>query len=117
MSTPGSFDLRRIKPPVPGTEEWYYYGLDHGLHVSFYSLGTLEHLAERFRLNLYSDGRSFHYLTSRKLGKRKFMALLALNRMGYSHVVRLFTGSNIIDDMNRIKASGVKKDPVATRYM
>lgn len=102
------FTTDLLPEPVPRPEEWYYYGLDHGQHVSFYSLGALEHLAERFHLNLYSDGRSIHFLTCRKLGKKRFMALLALNRIGFSHVVRLFTGGTTTDDMNRIKASGAK---------
>jgi hypothetical protein len=100
------FTTELLPHPIPRPEEWYYYGLDHGQHVSFYSLGALKHLAERFRLNLYTDGRSFHFLTGRKLGKRIFMALLALNRIGFVHAVRLFTGSKIIDDMNRIKEAG-----------
>ena len=72
MSTPGYDDLRRRKPLGPGTEEWYYYRLDYGQQVPFSSLGTLEHLADRFLPNLYSDGGSLHRNMEGKLGKRRF---------------------------------------------
>jgi hypothetical protein len=96
-----------LPSPVPRPEEWWYYGLDHGQHVSFYSRKTLEHLAERHHLNLYTDGRSFHFLTDRKkLLKGRFFVLRALNRLGFIHVVQYFTESKTKEDMLRIRDSG-----------
>lgn len=58
-------ELLPAHAPKPG--EWGYYGVEHGQHISFYTLKSLETLAERFSLNLYSDGRMRHLLTPKKL--------------------------------------------------
>jgi hypothetical protein len=94
------FTTELLPHTVPRPEEWWYYGLDHGQHISFYSRKTLEHLAERHHLNLYTDGRSFHFLTDRKkLLKGQFFVLRALNHLGFIHVIQYFTGSKTKEDM------------------
>lgn len=45
---------------------WNYLGLEHGQHVFFYSEKTLESIAKKFHKNLYSDGKNFHLITSKK---------------------------------------------------
>ena len=47
--------------------KWNYLGLDHGQHVFFYSKKTLEFIAKKFNKNLYSDGKNFHLITSKKI--------------------------------------------------
>lgn len=51
----------------PKPNEWWYYGLDHGQHISFFTLQSLSVIAERFSLNLYSNGSSLHLLTEKKI--------------------------------------------------
>lgn len=51
--------------PKPG--EWWYFGLEHGQHISFYTLRTLDMIAKKFNLNLYSNGTSLHILTDKSL--------------------------------------------------
>jgi hypothetical protein len=48
-------------PPRPG--EWWYYVLDQGQHISFYTRKSLEVIAKRFGLALLTDGVSRHLLT------------------------------------------------------
>ena len=50
--------------PMPG--EWWYYGLDHGQHISFYSSRTFEFIASEYNLN-YATLGSVHVLTEKKL--------------------------------------------------
>lgn len=51
--------------PQPGS--WWYYIPEYGQHVSFYSIKTLSVIAEKYSLNLYSDGRSLHLFTASKI--------------------------------------------------
>lgn len=51
----------------PKPDQWWYYGLDHGQHVSFYTSRSLSSIADRFGLNLVSDGSSMHLLSSRRV--------------------------------------------------
>lgn len=47
--------------------DWWYFGAEHGQHVSFYSLHSLRLIAEQFGLRLFSDGRLVHLLTSKRI--------------------------------------------------
>jgi len=49
--------------PTPSQGEWWYYGREHGQHVGFYRLRTLQHMAERFGCRLLTDGRTNHLIT------------------------------------------------------
>jgi hypothetical protein len=51
--------------PVP--DSWSYFGLEHGQHISFYTLRSLELLGQQFGLRLYSDGVFRHLLTPKKV--------------------------------------------------
>lgn len=56
--------------PRPGS--WWYYGLDHGQHVSLYTRRSLEILAGRHELRLYSDGQFVHLMTPKRISPRAF---------------------------------------------
>lgn len=60
--------------PKPG--DWWYYGVEHGQHVSFFTRRSLEVLAERFGLKLYTTPQAtFHLLTDRKVSPWRFQLL------------------------------------------
>jgi hypothetical protein len=56
-----------VPEPAPAPTEWWYYGLEHGQHVSFYSSSSLRVIAERLNLHLSTDGVSFHVFTRQPL--------------------------------------------------
>jgi hypothetical protein len=60
---------------APKPNEWWYYQLDQGQHVSFYTLKSLSILAEKFRVKLYSDGRSLHLLSGKRRSSPAFIFL------------------------------------------
>jgi len=66
------FSTVLLPTPAPGPAEWWYYALEHGQHVSLYSLEALRQIARRFRLNLLSDGRALHLLTPKKIPEALF---------------------------------------------
>jgi len=49
--------------PPPLLKNWWYYGLDHGQHVSLYSRTSLSVVAAQLNLHLYSNGVNLHLLT------------------------------------------------------
>lgn len=51
---------------IPKPNDWWYYGLDHGQHVSFYSYNTFIVIAERFKKKFWTNGR-IHILTDKKI--------------------------------------------------
>lgn len=66
------FSTMLLPNPTPTLDKWHYYGLDHGQHISFYTAKSLSILAKKFFLNLYSDGKSYHLLTSKKISPLLF---------------------------------------------
>ncbi|MEG4092162.1 methyltransferase domain-containing protein [Microcoleus sp. Pol12B4] len=59
----------------PKPNEWWYYVLHEGQHVSLYTAKSLSILAAKFNLNFYSNGSSLHLLTEKKLPEDLFEQL------------------------------------------
>ena len=55
-----------IPSDCPKPTEWWYYALDGGQHISFFTSRALSILAERFNLRLYSDG-FYHFFCKSKI--------------------------------------------------
>ncbi len=58
------FSTELLPEPNPELNKWWYYGLEHGQHISFYSRKTLEAVARKYQRHLYSWGNL--HLLSRK---------------------------------------------------
>lgn len=61
------FTTSLVPNDIPLPDQWWYYSLETGQHISLYSKKSLFAIARRFNLNLYSDGISLHLLTPKKL--------------------------------------------------
>jgi len=96
---------------VPDTEEWWYYSLENGQHISFYSLETLNFIAKKYNMNLYSNKRDIHFL-SKKRRKIKILLIFSLfNNSVFFRLLREFVymyikfgkKSKTVDDMFYLK--------------
>ncbi len=72
------FSTQLLPSDIPQPNEWSYYGLEHGQHISFYSLETLQFIAKKFDCNLYPERKSLFLLTKRKLNILPLKILLRL---------------------------------------
>ncbi|MCJ7547021.1 MAG: class I SAM-dependent methyltransferase [Deltaproteobacteria bacterium] len=72
FSTHILFSTELVPPDRPKPGQWWYYAPEHGQHISFYTLQSLPILAKKFHLNIYSNGRSFHLLTKKKISSFVF---------------------------------------------
>ena len=80
------FSTVLLPSPTPKPEEWWYYGFEHGQHISFYSLKTLEYLAVKFKLDFYST-KGLHILTNKKINPFFLKLIAALSNYGLSLLV------------------------------
>ena len=87
----------------PSPEEWWYFGLDHGQHISFYSQETLEYIAKIYNLRFYSDG-FIHILTRNHISSSK-LKLSRLSNYGVSKVISRFlmTSKTFIDHQQIVR--------------
>lgn len=57
------------KEPKP-LDEWWYYGLEHGQHVSFYSSESLHVIARKFNLKVHYSKGSIHFIGDKSINPR-----------------------------------------------
>lgn len=62
------FSTELIPAVIPKLENWWYFGFDHGQHISFYTLNSLEIIARKFGLKLMRFGNLF-LCTRRNINK------------------------------------------------
>ena len=65
------FTTELLPDPLPKPHEWWYYGVEHGQHISFYTRQTLKWLARSYNLNYFSLG-GVHLLTEKNISHTKF---------------------------------------------
>lgn len=97
------FSTNILPPVILKPEDWWYYGLEHGQHISFYSKDTLEFLANKYKLNLYTNGNNIHLLTEKKLNNMVFNIIIRLNHLGVFYFIKRFMKSKTIIDMYDIR--------------
>jgi hypothetical protein len=82
--------LQPRSPALPS--EWWYYGLEHGQHVSFFTLDSLGVIARHFGKLLSSDGTSIHMLAEKGIPSLPFRLLT--NRRLVGTLSRFLKGVN-----------------------
>ncbi len=103
------FSTEILPDPVPKPEEWWYYGLEHGQHISFYSQQTLKTIAESFGLNLYSYN-NLHFFTHKKLFKPFWKLICKFGIRFIFPLIQLKMKSKTFEDMNFLLDMGDIKD-------
>ncbi len=83
---------------IPNPDDWVYYGLDHGQHISFYSLATFQFMAKKFGYNLYSNRKNIHMFTKRSMNPVCFKLFLILSQYGFFSYVKRRMKSKTEDD-------------------
>ena len=65
-----------ISKPIPKFGDWWYYGAEHGQHISFYRKSTLQYLAKKHGKHLVSNGHCYHLFSDRPMGELKWLMML-----------------------------------------
>lgn len=52
---------------ISSPNDWWYFAPETGQHITFYTMKSLELIADKYAMNLYSDGQGLHLFTSKKL--------------------------------------------------
>lgn len=66
------FTTRLVPVDNPKPNQWWYYGLEHGQHISFYSSRSLRFISEHFRTSFYSNGSTFHMFSKKRISPLLF---------------------------------------------
>lgn len=92
------FTTELLPNPIPKAEDWWYYGLNHGQHISFYSKETLEFIANKYHLfYFYFDG--VHILAENDL-KNEYKTLIEQTK--YYQLYKIKVKSKTYEDSLRL---------------
>ena len=98
------FSTQALPSPVPAPEQWEYYGFSHGQHISFYSIKTLQFLADKYNLRYYTNGSNLHLFSENKISSIYFKIAIWLSRLPVEFLLkRIFGSRTIIDNRNLIE--------------
>lgn len=90
------FSTGLVPNPIPEPKEWWYYGLEHGQHISFYSQKTFQHIAKKYNLN-YANLDDFHILTDKKISS-VMLKILKFKKYGLHNFLAKKLQSKTWDD-------------------
>ena len=66
------FSTHLLPTPTPPLEQWWYYGLEHGQHVAFFTRRSLEILGSLHGLRLVSNNYNSHLFTPKAVSERVY---------------------------------------------
>jgi Methyltransferase domain len=105
------FTTELLPTQIPNPQEWWYYALDGGQHISLYSLETLQFIANKYNLNLLTDKRFIHLLTKKNIPDLLFKSLIKYNKL-FQFYVRKQMKSKTDDDFHKFKSQIFIEDKV-----
>lgn len=93
------FSTTLLPNPIPTPNNWWYYGLEHGQHISLYQYKTLKLIANTLGMHLCSNHQNLHLLSTRKVSETLFRALIPVGAVFGSVLSRLYLASKTGSDM------------------
>jgi hypothetical protein len=93
------FTTSLLPNPVPKPDQWWYYGLEHGQHIAFYSKETLQFISRKYGLFLYSVG-NFHLLTKKRISPFFFKFVVIFHDALFYLLIKRQRNSRTFGDMN-----------------
>lgn len=94
------FSTDLVAQPAPSPENWWYYCLEHGQHVSLFSLKSLEYIAQKYGYILTSNGVNLHIFSKRKINNKVFLIEKTIRKLGFEKFFKL--KSKTVSDMHEM---------------
>jgi hypothetical protein len=92
------FTTELLPASLPSPNEWWYYGLEHGQHISFYQKKTLDQIANIFNLHYYCLD-NFHIFAEYKINAILLKIIMVSNykNLLYVGLIKLMSSKTISD--------------------
>ena len=91
------FSTELLPREIPEPKDWWYYGFNHGQHISFYSEKTLRALANQLKLNYYNVN-GIHILTEKKFNNTLLVLIKKFRNFGLYQIVKKISKSKTFSD-------------------
>lgn len=100
------FSTHLLPDQIPAPDQWWYYCLEHGQHVSFYSKKTFEYIAGEMNLQFASNGVNIHILAKKQFSNKLFFIEKLFRKTGLCNLLKL--PSRTESDMKKIIQESIK---------
>lgn len=101
------FSTNLLPPGPPRLGDWWYYGLEHGQHVTLYTLASLRRIAADLGKHLYSNGVNLHLFSRKPLSPLAYRLVVSKPGSLLLELVRR-KHSLIADDYARVSGHQLK---------
>lgn len=91
------FSTELMPQEIPDPKDWWYYGFNHGQHISFYTEKTLSTLAHQNKLNYYNV-EGVHILTKRNFYRTLLILMKKFRNYGLYQIVKKLVKSKTFSD-------------------
>ena len=95
------FSTELLPANIPEPKDWWYYGLDHGQHISFFNEYTFQFIANKYGLNYYNLG-GLQLLTDKSIPSYVKL-ILKFSKFGLHKVLQKKLKSRTLSDLITIK--------------
>lgn len=106
------FSTNLLPHPIPQPNDWWYYTLHTGQHISFYSYKTLEYIATKIGLNFYTYG-GLHIFTEKILHQKQIEFSINWSRFYFQLWVRYKNKSLLQTDSTLITNAIIKQQKIS----
>ncbi len=96
------FSTTLVADPPPSPDGWWYYAREQGQHIGFYQYKTLRWIADHFGMNLCSNRRNLHLLTSKRISDPFFRSMIVPGAVFGGILSRLLMKSKSATDMSLV---------------
>jgi 2-polyprenyl-3-methyl-5-hydroxy-6-metoxy-1,4-benzoquinol methylase len=66
------FSTELVPKGVSQPQDWWYFSVETGQHIAFYTAEALEFIAKKFNKHFYTNGQTVHLFTKNKLSSNPF---------------------------------------------
>jgi len=96
------FTTDLVPIPTPALGQWWYYALEHGQHISFFTAQALEYVASAFGKKLSTTGAGLHLISHKRI-KTRFMRLFVDETVGKLWELVRSRPSLLMTDFDRLR--------------
>jgi hypothetical protein len=95
-----------ISDPAPKQDDWWYYGKEHGQHIGFFRIKTLQKLAQERGKYLVTNGTSYHLIADKPINQLMWKLMIRFNRvmpllLRRKLVSKVWTDHNLIASLDK----------------
>lgn len=94
------FSTELVPDTTPKPNEWWYYCLEHGQHISLFSKSSLEYIANKYNYNLISNNSNLHIFSKKKISNKIFPFEKIVKKLKLDKFFNQPSKTN--DDMNKM---------------